>query len=201
MQKGPHMAAVSPGLSPSEKEAVGEFGKAWWVLLVLGILSAIIGLLAIFWPGQTIVVVAIIFAIWLAVSGIFQLVQAFSHGLDGGMRALLIISGVISIILGLFALRSAFQAVEILTIFIGLAFLFRGLMSLIIGLANGGQTGRGWNIFVGILLIIGGVVIFVWPGISLLTLCWVVGIWLVVLGLFEIVGAFQVRSAAKKLAA
>ena len=170
-------------------------------MLLLGIASVVVGLLALFWPGQTIVVVAIVFAIWLFVSGIFQIVQAFAHGLDGGSRALLIISGVISIILGLFALRSAFQAVEILTIFIGIAFVFRGLMGLIIGLSGSAQTGRGWNIFVGILLIIGGIVVFVWPAPSLLTICWVIGIWLVVLGLFEIVGAFQVRSAAKKLAA
>ena len=195
------MAAVDPGLSSDEREAIGAFGKAWWLLLLLGIASVVVGLLALFWPGQTIVVVAIVFAIWLFVSGIFQIVQAFAHGLDGGSRALLIISGVISIILGLFALRSAFQAVEILTIFIGIAFVFRGLMGLIIGLSGSAQTGRGWNIFVGILLIIGGIVVFVWPAPSLLTICWVIGIWLVVLGLFEIVGAFQVRSAAKKLAA
>ena len=62
------------------------------------------------------------------------------------------------------------------------------------------KNGRGWNIFGGIVMLIGGIVVLTWPGMSLVTLAWVCGIWLIVIGIFEIVAAFRIRSMAKKLA-
>ena len=50
----------------------------------------------------------------------------------------------------------------------------------------------------GILGIIAGVVVLVWPIGSLTVLTVVAGIWLVVLGLFEIIASFRVRSLNKK---
>ena len=169
-------------------------GRNWWVLLFAGILSLAVGVVALVWPGKTVIVVAIVFAIWLIVSGIFSIVRGFAHGLTGGMRALFIITGILSLVLGIFAIRGEFQELYILSLFIGIGFLFRGFASLFLGFEN--KDGRGWNIFFGIVMIIGGVVVLVWPGISLITLTWVVGIWLIIIGIYEIVAAFGVKRMA-----
>ena len=169
-------------------------GRNWWVLLFAGILSLAVGIVALVWPGKTVIVVAIVFAIWLIVSGIFSIVRGFAHGLTGGMRALFIITGILSLVLGIFAIRGEFQELYILSLFIGIGFLFRGFASLFLGFES--KDGRGWNIFFGIVMIIGGVVVLVWPGISLITLTWVVGIWLIIIGIYEIVAAFGVKRMA-----
>jgi uncharacterized membrane protein HdeD (DUF308 family) len=140
---------------------------------------------------------AILFAIYLIVSGIFEIIRSFAHGLTGGTRVLLLITGVLSIILGIFAIRSALNAAELLAIFIGIAFLFRGFASLFMGFDS--KEGRGWNIFFGLIMLIGGVVILTQPLISLATLALVVGIWLVIIGIYEIIAAFMLRSKLKKL--
>jgi hypothetical protein len=160
---------------------MGSIGEHWGVLLFLGLTSLVVGIIALVWPGATIVVIAVLLAIWLIISG--------------GMRALLFISGILSLILGLIAIGGMFRAVEILAIFIGIAFLFRGFGSLF--LAGEQKEGRGWNIFGGIIMLIGGLVILVYPGISLVTLAWVTGIWLIVAGIFEIIAAFRLRSMHK----
>ena len=178
-----------------ERSAMASIGEHWGVLLFLGIASIVIGLIAMIWPAITIVVIAVLLAIWLIISGIFQIVRGFSRGLTGGMRALLFIGGALSLILGLIAIGGVFRAVEILAIFIGIAFLFRGF-GLLFESADRSE-GRGWNIFGGILMLIGGFVVLVWPGISLLTLIWVTGIWLIVGGIFEIIASFRLRSLAK----
>jgi uncharacterized membrane protein HdeD (DUF308 family) len=178
-----------------EETGLAAIGRHWGVLLFLGITSIIVGIIALVWPGITVFVIAILVAAWLIVSGIFQIVRGFSRGLSGGMRALLFISGILSLILGLFAISGAFQAVEILAILIGIGFLFRGFGLLFT--AAEVNDGRGWNIFGGIVMLIGGFVVLAWPGISLVTLAWVTGIWLVVGGIFEIIAAFKVRSLAK----
>jgi uncharacterized membrane protein HdeD (DUF308 family) len=116
------------------------------------------------------------------------------------MRALLIITGALSLILGFVALRSVMDdefllAGWILAIFIGISFLFRGFAILFMGIEGKGQPGRGWNIFAGIVIIIGGMFILTVPA-SIIALAWVVGIWLIVMGIFEIISSFMVRKAA-----
>ena len=48
--------------------------------------------------------------------------------------------------------------------------------------------------FIGALSVVAGVVVFMWPGISLVTLAFVLGFWLIVYGIMEIAVAFRVRS-------
>ena len=110
-------------------------------------------------------------------------------------RALLAISGILSIILAVLFFKSE-NSVAILGLFIGFAWLFRGITELIVGLQSSGVDGRGWLITSGVLLILGAIVVFVYPGLALGTLVWVTGIMLIVLGVSEIVGAFQVKKLA-----
>jgi uncharacterized membrane protein HdeD (DUF308 family) len=59
---------------------------------------------------------------------------------------------------------------------------------------------RGWNIFIGVISLIAGVVVMASPFESIVTLAIVVGVMLVLLGVFEVVSAFGIRKAAKTLA-
>jgi uncharacterized membrane protein HdeD (DUF308 family) len=181
----------------ADENMLVALGRSWGVLLLGGIISLAVGIMALVWPGKTIIVVAILFAIYLIISGIFEIIRSFAHGLTGGTRVLLLITGVLSIILGIFAIRSAINAAELLAIFIGIAFLFRGFASLFMGFDS--KEGRGWNIFFGLIMLIGGVVILTQPLISLATLALVVGIWLIIIGIYEIIAAFMLRSSLKKL--
>ena len=51
--------------------------------------------------------------------------------------------------------------------------------------------GRGWNIFVGVISLIAGVVVLASPFDSIGTLALVVGIWLIVIGVMEVVSAVR----------
>ena len=83
---------------------------------------------------------------------------------------------------------------SLVPLLVGIGFLFRGFGLLF----SGGEDGsRGWSIFGGILMLIGGVVVLVYPYTSVATLAWVAGIWLVIGGIFEIIAAFKLRSLAK----
>ncbi len=59
--------------------------------------------------------------------------------------------------------------------------------------------GRAWEIFIGLLSLVAGIFMLAWPLESLETLTRVVGIWLIVIGVFEIVSAFGIRKASKGL--
>ena len=64
------------------------------------------------------------------------------------------------------------------------------------GLQSKGVDGRGWLITGGLLMIVGAIVIFVWPSLAIGTIVVITGIILIILGFSEIVGALQVRKLA-----
>ena len=195
------MASVNAGPTEAQAEAgaMAALGRNWWLLLFFGVISIIVGIFCVMQPVEAIETLAWLFAVWLIVTGIFEVIRSFSSGIGGGMRALLIITGALSLILGFVALRSFWDddvvlAGWILAIFIGISFLFRGFSVLFMGIEGKGQPGRGWNIFAGIVIIIGGMIILTAPA-SIIALAWVVGIWLIVMGIFEIISSFMVRKA------
>ncbi|WP_327151137.1 HdeD family acid-resistance protein [Nocardia sp. NBC_01329] len=190
-------------MTSSETQYVGPLHqlarRAWQAMLVIGSVSVVVGVLVLIWPGPTIVVLAILFGIYLLVSGIFQLVAAFGGHVSSGWRVMLIVSAVLSFILAFFALRHLGDAVLLMALWIGIGWMFRGVAVLVAGVdAPAGSPGRGWNIFFGIALLIGGGMLIVWPFNSVAVLTLVAGWWLIFMGIVEVVGALQVRSGAKK---
>ncbi len=196
------MATVDPmtGLSyDEERQMAAAIGKNWWVLLVLGIVTMVLGALIIARPAGSTYVIAILLAIYLLISGIVGIVRAFGRGIPGGVRALYAIGGVLGIFLGLLMLRfSPEEKVELFGIFVAVWFLFSGVIQLVT--ASQLSEGKGWGIFSGIVYILAGGVLLINPW-AVGIFVWVAGIMLLVIGLFEIISSFQVKSAAKKVAA
>jgi uncharacterized membrane protein HdeD (DUF308 family) len=62
-----------------------------------------------------------------------------------------------------------------------------------------GFPGRGWAIFFGAISTIAGVVMLAYPMDSLATLALVVGIWLIFVGVMEVISGFGMRSGRKKV--
>ncbi|MFD0363011.1 HdeD family acid-resistance protein [Nocardia sp. GCM10030253] len=173
--------------------------SAWQSVLVTGILSVILGVLILVWPGKTLLVAGIIFGIYLVVTGVLQLLAAFGAPASTGMRVLSFITGVLSIVIGVFCFRDELASILLLGIWIGIAWLFRGVASAVAAFSAPELPGRGWTGFFGVITAIAGVVLIVWPVESVATLAWVAGIWLVVLGIMEIITSFSVRKDAKLL--
>jgi uncharacterized membrane protein HdeD (DUF308 family) len=154
------------------------------------------------WPGPTILVAAIFFGAYLLISGIAEVIFAFSLHVSAGGRVLLFISGAASLILAVLAFRHFGEgyAILLLAIWIGVGFIFRGVATTVAAISDPGIPGRGWSIFFGIITTIAGVVVMASPFDSLAVLTLVVGIWLIVIGVFEVVSSFGIRKAGKDVA-
>ena len=171
----------------------------WGLVLVMGILSIVLGVLAIMWPGATLLTIAIFFAAWFFVSGIFSIIQSFTRDGDTGGRVLNAIIGVLSVIVGFALLRTPFQALEVLIFVLGVFWVAQGIVTFIGAFSS--KQGRNWRLFTGILGVIAGIIVLVYPISSAAVLALFGGIWLVILGITQIIAAFQLRSAAKATAA
>ena len=174
-------------------------GGHWGWVLAFGILTFVVGAALLAVPGKTLITIAIFFAAYLFVSGIFMLVRSFTHdGGSGGHRVLSAIIGVLAIGIGLMLLRTPFQALEVMIFTIGFWWVFSGIMDVVRGFQL--PSGRGWSIFMGFISFIAGLVVLAYPIQSADALALVGGIMLIILGVFEVVASFQVRSLARKAA-
>ncbi|MGB7867290.1 MAG: HdeD family acid-resistance protein [Mycobacterium sp.] len=173
----------------------------WKSTLVSGLLAVALGVLVLVLPGDSIVIAAILFGIYLLITGIAQVVFAFSLHVSAGGRVLLFISGAASLVLAVLCFRHFGEgyAILLLAVWIGVGFIFRGVATSISAISDPTLPGRGWQIFVGVISLIAGVVMIGSPFESLAILILVVGIWLIVIGAFEIVSSFGIRSASKRV--
>jgi uncharacterized membrane protein HdeD (DUF308 family) len=169
----------------------------WKSTLVSGVLAVILGILVLAWPGITIVIAAIFFGAYLLVTGIAQVIFAFSLHVSAGGRVLLFISGAAALILAVLCFRSLEESILLLAIWIGVGFIFRGVATAVSAISDPTLPGRAWEIFIGVISLVAGIVMLASPFESIATLTIVVGIWLIVIGVFEVVSAFGIRKAGK----
>ncbi|KAA5833314.1 HdeD family acid-resistance protein [Saccharopolyspora hirsuta] len=173
---------------------------AWQSILVVGVCSLVVGVLALVWPAATLIVVGVLFGVYLLVSGVLQIVAAFGTHASVAIRVLAFVSGALSILLGLLCFRGEMQSILLLGLWIGIGWLFRGITEITASVADRDRPARGWQIFLGVLTALGGVVLIVSPLASVALLVLFGGIWLLVVGVVEIITAFRIRSAAKRVA-
>ncbi|ORV48836.1 hypothetical protein AWC05_03860 [Mycobacterium florentinum] len=175
----------------------------WKSTLASGVLTLIVGVLVLAWPGISVLAASIAFGVYLLITGVAQAVFAFSLHVSAGSRILLFISGAASLILAVLAFRHFGQgyAVLLLAIWIGIGFIFRGVATTVSAISDPTLPGRGWSIFLGAITLIAGIVVLASPLASIITLAIVVGIWLAVIGVFEVIASFGIRKASKELGA
>jgi uncharacterized membrane protein HdeD (DUF308 family) len=187
-------ARVSPE-SPLERLA----RRGWLWLLGLGVAAIVVGVVVLAWPSQTLRVVGVLFGIYLLVSGIIEIMLAFAPGLGGGVRFLSVLTGALSILLGLISFRGALESILLLALWIGFGWLITGITRAVAAGSAPYLPYQGWQIFGGILLAIGGVIIIVSPLDSVFALAVLSGIWLIIIGVWQLVEAFIMRKHGAEL--
>lgn len=92
-------------------------------------------------------------------------------------------------------LAFAWPGVTLLTlvVFYGVYALFDGVFALIAAIRGGGVAPRWWLALVALASVAAGVIALLWPGITAIALVVVIGAAAIVRGVFEIIGAVQLR--------
>ena len=185
---------ASTGYRPAA--AWSAIGRHWWWGLAFGVITVAAGICALVWPGITLLAAAVIFGVQLIIGGVYRLVAAFSsQDVSGGTRVLLALLGVLSLIIGLYAVRHVLLTIVALALLLGIFWIASGVIEVFTALSYPGAGGRGWRVFMGIVSIIAGIVLLAIPAISLLVLVFLISAWLLLFGVMEISLALRLRSA------
>ncbi|CCW13471.1 putative membrane protein [Rhodococcus aetherivorans] len=175
------------------------FKQMWWLVLIRGILAVLFGVVALVWPGITVWALVVVFGIYAIVDGVVLVYHSIRDRarLDGWGWWLAM--GLVSIAAGIVALVwPAATALVVLYIIAFYAILF-GVTGIIGALSfrKVPNSGWGWSLFAGILAVLLGVVLLIFPGSGIISLIWLLGIYAILFGVLLIVLSFQIRKVAK----
>ncbi len=129
-------------------DVAGLVSKA---IVTVAVITGVFGAIMLIWPGATVRVVAILFGLWLILSGIGMLVQALASQGNGFLRLLLGLGGLLSLIIGGVSVVNSDASVTILVLFVVIGWLANGLAYLIAGIRNKYSPARSFYLFFGIL--------------------------------------------------
>ncbi len=101
--------------------------------------------------------------------------------------------GILSLVAGIFVLTYPWNVFSV-AIFLGVLLVLRGLAHALAPSPTG--SSRTWSVVVGVLSILVGIALFVWPAATLLVVATFIGAWLVVWGAFDIVASLANRRTA-----
>jgi uncharacterized membrane protein HdeD (DUF308 family) len=107
---------------------------------------------------------------------------------------LLLLRGIAAIIFGVLAFVWPGLTLLTLVIIYGAYALLDGVLALVAAFMGGAKPiPTWWLVIVGVLGIAAGLVTFLWPGVTALVLLVFIAVWSIARGLFEIIGAIQLR--------
>ncbi|MFI1200060.1 HdeD family acid-resistance protein (plasmid) [Streptomyces sp. BHT-5-2] len=197
---GPPRESRTEAMSSPANETLGALANlGWQALITIGLASIALGVVVLAWPHGTLRVVGVAFGVYLLVSGVFQLAAAFGAHVPGHLRALHFITGAVSVLLGLISFRGTLQSIFLLALWIGFSWLLRGIMMTAAAGSAPAIPARGWQMFLGVITLLAGVVLIVSPFSSIAVLTLVAGIMAIVLGVVEVFHAIRLRVEAGRL--
>lgn len=179
-------------------------GRVWWLILLRGIVAVLLGLISLFSPNSTLVAFVIIFGIYAVIDGVAAIYMAITSRKEQKLWSWLLIEGVLSILAGIIALVWPGVTLLVIGFIIGFWAVFLGItqISQAMSLKREGSSVWGWLLAAGIVVLLWGVFVFIFaPGVGLLTVLWVFGIFALVFGIWMIAVSLQVRKGAKAVSA
>jgi uncharacterized membrane protein HdeD (DUF308 family) len=205
-ENGPPASAVNYGFAMTTSEKTVFEGplhqlarNTWQLLLLIGIVGVALGVIVLAWPGKTLVVAGFLFGIYLVVTGVGYVFAAFGTHAGAAMRVLSFLGGAVSLVLGFFCFRDKLDSILLLALFIGIGWVFRGVTLLAAALSFDHMPARGWQALAGVIILIGGGVLIIYPLDSIEILTLVAGCWLIAIGIVDVITAFVVRHRLKAL--
>ena len=188
------MSAAMPGLPPEIKTALG---KSWKLLLTAGIISVVLGAIAIIVPPLASVTITYLVGVLLLIGAVAFVAEAISRG-STGHRIWSALLAVLYVFAGVWLIINPVSGTITLTWILAIFFLLIGVLRLIAGIASRGKVpNAGWTIVNGVLSIVIAVLVI---GDLPSSAAWAIGLLVGIQLLFDGFALIATAMAGKQLA-
>jgi len=175
--------------------------KHWWLLALRSVILIILGLMVLFNPTGGLLGLALYIAIAILISGIVELVAAFENRHQEGWGWYLA-EGIFDLLIGIILISEPGLTVLLIAFILGFWILFAGVLQIAgsFSARKDGVSNWWWWLLSGIVCIGLGFWIIRNPVSVGLSLTVLIGIALLIIGLFVLLLALRLRKVANKIA-
>jgi uncharacterized membrane protein HdeD (DUF308 family) len=177
---------------PEERTGLERDSSKWWLFLLLGAVSAVVGVFLILDLFTAVATVALLAALGLVLTGIGELITA------GRYRNVLgLVAGGVLVAAGVLAAAWPGITLWVLAVVAGVGLVVSGVAR-VIGAVSLRVEGWGWLLFAGVVSVVVGVVALVWPGATILALGLLLGVRMLLFGIAEIMFGLALHRADER---
>lgn len=172
--------------------------QSWRIFALRGVIAIVFGVLAITWPGITLLWLVALFAAYALLSGAVAVIGvARAEKSDDDHRWLVLLLGAVSIGAGVIAVIHPALTALVLVLVMGTNALITGVLDIAVALRLRKTIHTEWVMYLsGAVSIIFGILVFLFPGAGALALVWLISVYAIASGVLLLAMAFRVRTIA-----
>lgn len=183
--------------SPPGAPAGGAPGKSKWGVLSRGTVAILFGVIVLAWPSITLRVLLVAFGVFVIATGVLALLGSLrtKHARD---RWLHLGEGMVAVLAGIVAFAWPGATTFVLLYIFAAWAMVTGIMEMAGAFQTRLVSLPEWLLLVsGVLSLVFGIVLLVWPYLGVLALAWLIGIYAILYGILHLVIAFTGGSVRK----
>lgn len=165
-------------------------------LTVRGIAAILFGLVALFWPGLTLVTLVYVFSAFIIVSGLIGLVTSITGMRENKWWWLDMLLSAVELGIGVYLVRHITVTLATFLLLIGIVFVVRGVVEIVRAIIEPGDGGRRvLTGIAGIFALLAGLIVLRQPVAGGVAFVWVLGLYALLTGPLLIAIAADARSS------
>jgi len=169
--------------------------QKWWALLARGIAAIILGVFTLILPALTLRILVLLFGVYTLIDGFFTGIAALLHRKDVARWWLFLSEGIVSIAVGVLAL--VWPAIMLIVLFYLIAgwAIITGILEITAGIQLRKDFKGEWLLlFAGIVSVLFGAFLLLFPEQGLMALIWLLAIYAVLFGVLLCALSLRARS-------
>ena len=164
--------------------------RYWWVSFIGGLVGTLAGIFVLADPGRTIALLSLALGAYLVFWGAMQLIGGLESLHQEG-APLRIALGALGIVAGVLVVARPVRGVTVIGLVFGIYLLISAVAAFVTAVTA--SADRSLDVLRGVADLVAGIIVVSWPGIGLLTLAAVLGVYLVARGVLDVTGSLAVH--------
>jgi uncharacterized membrane protein HdeD (DUF308 family) len=176
---------------------LNTLGRVWWLVLLRGIAAIVFGILALAWPGVTLVSLVLLWGAWALVDGVTALVAGWKARDGTKPMWQIVLVGLVGIAAGVLTFLMPGVTAIALLIMIAVWAIVSGVFQIIAAIRLRKEIANEWMLILsGALSVLFGALMIISPGAGALAVLWVIGSFAIAFGALLVILAFRLRKHA-----
>ena len=165
--------------------------RRWWALALRGTIAVLFGLLTLFIPGVALISLVMLFGFYAILDGVFDIVSAIKAP---GHHWPLVVEGIVGIVAGIVTFMWPGITAMALLYLIAFWAILTGALEIVSGIRLRTVINEWLLILMGVISILFGILIILFPGAGALAIIIWIGAYALVFGIILIALAFRLRN-------